>query len=132
MAKLVRTVYLAGPINGCTDEECKDWREWMTKELRGFGILDPMRRDYRGKENESIGLIVEGDKKDIDQSDYVLVNYDKPSVGTSMEILYAWERGKRVIVVARGDSPISPWLAYHSHDVVNTFDKALSIIRKGE
>lgn len=22
-------IYLAGPINGCTDAECKDWRTWF-------------------------------------------------------------------------------------------------------
>src|SRR5258707_4663776 len=34
--------------------------------------------------------IVENDKADIDKSDVLLVNYVKPSVGTSMEILWAW------------------------------------------
>lgn len=27
------TVYLAGPINGCSDDECKDWRNYVKREL---------------------------------------------------------------------------------------------------
>jgi len=26
-------VYLCGPINGCTDEECKNWRETVKAQL---------------------------------------------------------------------------------------------------
>jgi hypothetical protein len=91
-------IYLCGPINGCTDEECKDWREAV--KAKWPDAIDPMRRDYRGKEDESVKQIVELDKIDIMNCDVVLVNYDKPSVGTSMEILYAFERGKFVVIVA--------------------------------
>ena len=43
-------VYLCGPIAGCTDEECMDWRENAKTILHNANIstLDPMRRDYRG------------------------------------------------------------------------------------
>lgn len=121
-------VYLCGPINGCTDSECKDWREFAKENLGE--TLDPMRRDYRGREDQCVEEIVEGDKEDIDQCGVVLVNYDKPSVGTSMEILYAWERGIRVIVVASQDSRISPWLRYHSTEIVHSFKAAFDLLSK--
>jgi nucleoside 2-deoxyribosyltransferase len=116
--------YLCGPINGCTDEECKDWRE--AAKLCLPDTLDPMRRDYRGRESQSYKEIVEGDKDDIRESDVLLVNYDKPSVGTSMEIYFAWLLGKPIIVVARPETVISPWLRYHSTKIVNSFEEAFS------
>lgn len=70
-------VYLCGPINGCTDQECKDWREAVKARLPE--TLDPMRRDYRGKETESYREIVELDKRDVEAAGVILVNYDKPS-----------------------------------------------------
>jgi nucleoside 2-deoxyribosyltransferase len=118
------TIYLCGPINGCTDEECKDWREAVKARWPGE-TLDPMRRDYRGKETESVNEIVEFDKIDVTNSDVILVNYDKPSVGTSMEVLYAFERGKLVVVVAKEGASISPWLRYHSHKILHSFEDAI-------
>lgn len=116
-------IYLAGPINGCTDAEANDWRS-AVKKLHP-NCLDPMARDYRGKEAESVREIVEGDKADIDQCDAVIVYFERPSVGTSMEVLYAWERSKPVVTVNKSGRPISPWLAYHS-SVVESIEAALA------
>ena len=120
------TVYLCGPINGCTDAEAKDWRDYVKTKLSD--TIDPMRRDYRGREAECANETVELDKIDVMKSDILLVNYDKPSVGTSMEVIYAFERGKAVIVVARPEASISPWLRYHSHKIVHSFDDAVAFI----
>jgi hypothetical protein len=119
-------IYLCGPIGGCTDEECKNWRDMVTKQ--GYETIDPMRRDYRGREGDFSKEIVEEDKIDIFQSDMLLVNYIKPSVGTSMEILFAWEQNKTIIVVTPKGTSISPWLKYHSHYIVNSFPEALKIL----
>jgi nucleoside 2-deoxyribosyltransferase len=120
-------LYLAGPINGRTDAECNDWRAWVKENWPGE-TLDPMVRDYRGRENECFVEIVDGDKADIRACDcfIALVDPERPSIGTTMEILYAWEQGKRV-AIALVDLPpidfqgrvrpfrISPWLRFHSH-----------------
>jgi nucleoside 2-deoxyribosyltransferase len=121
--------YLAGPINGCTDNECKDWREYATKELRE-GVIDPMRNDYRGRECQPgiASLIVENDKRDIEEAEFVLVNYDRPSVGTSMEILYAHSLGKPVFVVRKPGTELSPWLTYHATEIFDTFYEACNWI----
>lgn len=121
-------IYLAGPINGCTDEEANGWRS-KVKELHS-DVLDPMARDYRGKEAESVNDIVEGDKNDIEACDGVLVWYEKPSVGTSMEILYAWEHSRIVVIVDRSEKPLSPWLVYHSDDQVKTIEDALVAFKR--
>jgi nucleoside 2-deoxyribosyltransferase len=120
----VKTIYLCGPINGCTDAEANDWRSAVKAAWSG-ATLDPMRRDYRGKEAESFREIVELDKIDVAASDAIVVNYDKPSVGTSMEVLFAWQIGKPIIVVCRPDVVISPWLRYHSHAIVHSFGAAV-------
>lgn len=117
-------LYLCGPINGCSDAEANDWRS-MVKGLWVGRCIDPMARDYRGREAEAFREIVELDKLDIDEADILLVNYDRPSVGTSMEVLYAWEHGKTVLVVCREDSVISPWLRYHAHHIVHDFASAI-------
>lgn len=123
--------YLCGPINGCSDSECRDWREAAKNELQD--TIDPMRRDYRGKELENYIEIVEQDKEDIEESDVLLVNYVKPSVGTAMEILFAWELGfVEVVVVAKPGTVISPWLKYHAHQIFHTFTEAFNYIRKLE
>lgn len=109
-----KKVYLCGPINGCTDAECKDWRAYAKDNLKSE-TLDPMARDYRGREREP-GIdkeIVENDKKDVDSSDVILVNYVQPSIGTAMEILYAWEGFKPIVLVCEPETILSPWLTYH-------------------
>jgi hypothetical protein len=122
--------YLCGPINGCTDNECKDWRQ-LASELLDGEVYDPMVRDYRGRELDP-GIakeIVENDKSDIDSCHYILVNYVKPSVGTSMEILYAWERFKTIIVVNSSNQVLSPWLIYHSSVQFGTIEEACEWIK---
>lgn len=125
----VTTIYLAGPINGCTNEEVHGWRDYLTARLSDFDILSPVVRDYRGKEAENVADIVEGDKRDIDQSDVVIAYCPKPSVGTSMEVFYANQTGTFVIVWAPHGAPVSPWLRYHSDAVVNIPEEAVLLIR---
>lgn len=111
-------VYLGGPINGCTDEEANGWRSDVKALLDAARIdhLDPMRRDYRGRELEPgvAAEIVIGDKEDIDECDVLLMNCPKPSYGTAMEILYGFDRGKRVIAVLPEGATPSPWVLYHA------------------
>lgn len=114
-------VYLCGPINGCTDSQALDWRRMFTDILRinmSFTWVDPMKRDYRGKELDNYREIVELDKRDIKKCSAMVVMYIQPSVGTSMEVFIAWTIGIPVIVIDKSNKPISPWLKYHSTTVV--------------
>lgn len=114
-------VYLGGPINGCTDEEANGWRDDVKTGLdeREIDYLDPMDRDYRGREMEPgiAAEIVEGDKEDIAQCDVLLMNSPKPSKGTAMEILFGWLLHKRVIVVLPEGTVPSPWEVYHATEI---------------
>lgn len=124
-----RTIYLCGPINGRTDEDARGWRE-LVKDRWNGACLDPMRRDYRGRELEPgiAAEIVAGDIEDIQVCDAVLVFFDKPSVGTSMEVFYAHSIGKPVVVVDASDKPLSPWLIHHATQVTKHVSVALACI----
>ncbi|CAB4124501.1 Nucleoside 2-deoxyribosyltransferase [uncultured Caudovirales phage] len=119
MQKNICKVYLAGSINGATDAECKDWRDWFAT-IWPFKTIDPLRRDYRGKELTNVSEIVHLDKLDIQNSDLVVVRYDKPSVGTSMEVFYAHSLGKPIILWCDEGVTLSPWMVYHITSKVHT------------
>jgi hypothetical protein len=123
------TVYLCGGINGCTDSQCNDWRTTAKSLLSPLNILDPMRRDFRGREDECVSEIVNGDKEDIDNSDFLIVNATRPSWGTAMEVFYASEQGKTNIAFV-GDSPVSPWLRHHCAAIVRTVEEACAEAKK--
>lgn len=122
------TVYLAGAINGCTDEEATGWRDEATAFLapRGWTVLSPMARDYRGRETEHAAEIVAGDKADIFRATYVLVNASRASWGTAMEVKHAHDINR--CVVAFGTARPSPWLIYHTRVVLPTLGAALSFL----
>lgn len=110
----MKTVYLAGSINGQDDSECRAWRESAKAALSGhYRCLDPMRRDYRGREHDHARKIVEGDIYDINAADIVLAKCDAPSWGTAMEIRIAFDAHKSILVVA-DRATASPWLRYHA------------------
>jgi nucleoside 2-deoxyribosyltransferase len=123
-----KTVYLCGGINKLSDAECKDWRE-EAKCLLGpeFETLDPMRRDYRGREGDFSAEIVRHDQTDIAMSDIILVRAEKPSWGTAMEMVYAKLLGKFVVVFGAGDKP-SPWIVFHSNKMFPNLNEAISWI----
>lgn len=123
-------VYLCGPINGCTDDEACTWREWFKNQECFIDFIDPMRTDYRWSELEHYREIVELDKRDIRDSDALVVMFTKPSVGTSMEILFAWTLGKPVVVINETNKPVSPWMRYHATCIVRTKELALAKIKE--
>jgi nucleoside 2-deoxyribosyltransferase len=127
----MKLIYLSGPIAGCTDAECRNWRAEFASKWPG-ATLDPMRHDYRTVEDMSDHLanaIVEGDLKDIRVCDGVVVYHDRTSVGTSMEIVYAHFAGKPIVVIdARPDrfAVVNPWLWYHATEIVSGIDQAIN------
>lgn len=128
----MKPIYLCGPINGRSDTDCIDWREQAKVLLAPLPTLDPMARDYRGRELEA-GIareIVENDEADIRQCAALLVMFDKPSVGTAMEIrMAAKEMGLPVHLVDLSGKPLSPWLTYHATAVHASLEAACAAIR---
>lgn len=120
-------VYLAGPIFGMTCAECNDWRDDARARLYGCEVVDPMARDYRGREDEvAAAEIVEGDEAAIMSCGAMLANCEHPSWGTAMEIAFAHSVGIPVFVVA--PRPWSPWLVYHALELHEQMAMACSAV----
>jgi len=121
----MKTIYLAGPMLGFSYEEMNDWRSYISnKFLKQYNFINPARRLYDEHKSK---FLVENDKREIDLSDILLVNHIIPSDGTAMEILYAWERKKYILVIIEG--VYSPWIKYHSNHIVKNIDEAINFLK---
>lgn len=126
-------IYLSGPIQNCTDEEIFGWRKHVVSETMGWAqcIIPPVYKiDVVNRENSK--PIVEGDKKNIEASDVLLLNVipGKPSTGTHQEEMFAYYKGIYVVVVHPEDKEISPWLLYHSDIVFSSLNEAIKHIKE--
>lgn len=124
------TVYLAGPITGCSYDECTDWRSFAIKKLRQYDIrgLDPMRAKSYLSDQKVLGNVYDTDPLcssrgimtrdhwDCTRCDVILVNLlgaRIPSIGTIMEIAWAWDNNIPVVVAMEKEGNI------HDHAMVN-------------
>ena len=128
----MKTVYLSGPIMDEHEGIARKWRDVAKSLLSGdFRLLDPMRRSFRDQEVDSANEIVEFDLQDIRDADIILINYSKPSIGTSMEVFYAsHDLGKFVVAF----SPFlfkdcSPWMVRFCTKILPTLEDACSYIK---
>lgn len=105
-----RTVYLAGPMEHVSKEEALGWRFKATSLLNfaDVNVLDPTRRVHNF-EPRYMKRIFELDLRDIQESDIILVNLDKPEVakhGTAMEVFYASYVLRKPVVAFKADASI--------------------------
>jgi len=124
---LPKIVYLSGPIMDEVDGQARAWRDEAKVHLRGhFRTLDPMRRNFQDREVDSANEIVEFDLQDIRDCDIVLVNYNKASIGTSMEVFYAaHDLGKFVIAFSPFTfKDCSPWMVRYSTKILPRLEDA--------
>lgn len=111
----------------------RTWRELALAKLSpNFIMLDPMRRDFKDREVDSANEIVEFDLQDVREADIVLVNYNKASIGTAMEVFYAaHDLGKFVV----GFSPFeykdcNPWMVRFCTKILPTLEESIDYINK--
>ena len=128
-----KTIYLSGPIMDEHQEAARSWRDTVKERLGGkYRLLDPMRRDFRDRAVDSANEIVEFDLQDVRDADIILVNYCKPSIGTSMEVFYAAHNlGKFVIAF----SPFSfvdcsPWMVRYCTRILPDLETALDYLTR--
>ncbi len=130
-----KSVYLAGPMEGCSYDEAANWREEAATKLAEYGIdaRNPMIRDFRDAFANGDGIdpdeVVIPDKMDILQSDAILVWYSQKSTGTAMEMLYAYYWHIPIVVVEI-KKPANPWIDYHADYVCENLEDAVGIIRQ--
>jgi hypothetical protein len=148
-----KTIYLCGPIDGCTPEEMHGWRDrikysvflrntifesgaaGLAAHVPAFYYQDPTDRVYalkEGQDTEIIKELVLRDKFSIEQSDIVVANLSLLGkyrcVGSIMEIMHSFTHGKFVLTIAPLKGTVSPWIAYHSAKVVTSEDEAISVL----
>jgi nucleoside 2-deoxyribosyltransferase len=143
MRKKLATVYLSGPIAGCTWEQIHEWRDDVrlvfhrTLEIQNqyINFLDPASRDFSGSPISDVALnkaIVEHDKNEISRSDALIVYWPSwtKSAGTAMEIIYAFSLGKLVIVLNPDKIELPRWVQYHAQHSVTTPEEARDVLVK--
>lgn len=118
--------YLSGPMAGCTLEEMRGWREALKVDFTEINWIDPCNRNYGPQQWRQL---VEDDIADIKKSDFMLVNFWKPGVGTSMEMVVARQLFTPVITVTPDFKTTSPWIRYYSDFLVESFEHAIKIIK---
>ena len=126
-----KTIYLSGPIMDEHEGIAREWRETAKKVLGNeFRLLDPMRRKFVDRQVDSANEIVEFDLQDVRDADIILVNYNKPSIGTSMEVFYAaFCEGKFVISFSPFSfEECSPWIVRFSTKILSSLEDACRYI----
>jgi len=109
-------VYLAGPIGGCSYDQCTTWRGYFTSLLQHFNVecVDPMRGKSDLQNESELDKVryttplacpkgvYTRDRWDVLRCDLVVVNLlgaKKPSLGSVMEIAWADAGGTPTILV---------------------------------
>ena len=129
----MKKIYLGGPIMDEKDGKARAWRTIAKQHLSGqFVLLDPMRRNFKDREVDSANEIVEFDLQDVRDADILLVNYCKPSIGTSMEVFYAsHDLGKFVVAFSSFEfKDCSPWMVRFCTKILPSLDAAIEYIRE--
>ena len=131
------TIYLAGPMEGVSVDEMNGWRRELVRLLESktsfgsegfsepppFKILDPTRRTtFHDKPTEDFAKVIfNQDLHDIDRSDICFFNMRRSGAkawGTCMELMYAYTKGKIIIVLENADDPPHPFIeAMNTHKV---------------
>jgi nucleoside 2-deoxyribosyltransferase len=153
MIKWKHSVYLAGPISGLDYVECTWWRNHAVEKLAEHNIrgLSPMRckenlantgilgqheRDYIHYNPLSTNRgIMTRDHFDATRCDLLLVNFvgaPKASLGTAMEIAWAWHEKIPVVMAMEDEGNV------HDHAMIteavgfrlNNIDDAINLVIK--
>lgn len=136
-------VYLAGPMTGMRVADAITWRDSATERLHdaGFKVLNPANVLHglppdtiiTGKVERELTSFLR-DKFEVGRCDIVLANLDlcaTVSIGTVMEMAWAYDRGKFIVTVMPPCNPHShPWLNFVSGAVVSHFEDAIDVIVK--
>ena len=128
----MKTIYLSGPIMDEHEGEARQWRE-EAKRILGekFFLLDPMRRNFKDREVDSANEIVRFDLQDVDDADFILVNYNKASIGTAMEIFHASHNlGKFIVAFSPFEfKECSPWMVKYCTKILPSLEDAAEYIK---
>jgi hypothetical protein len=127
-----RTVFLSGPIRGVPRPQAVEWRRRAVALLSpSFAVLNPLRGREGGETLPNPSVAVQRDKADILRSDIVLVNdsvREASMIGTAMEVMFAWEHRKLVVVFGAAHFP-DYWLDGHSHVRFDRLEESIECLQ---
>ena len=137
--KLLKGVYLAGPMAGFSGKEMKAWRTYAGTVLADHGIdfLDPARRisfheqllDDKGLESNIAKRIFKQDLRDIARCEILLVDMrNHPNAkgqGTACEVMFSHMKNKTIIMFKNKHDRINPFMTAMATEVHNSLDEAL-------
>ena len=139
-------VYLAGPMEDCTQSHMKDWRDRATRYLENSDIatLDPTRRvSFHNqlikhlqdvtKTMNTCKRIFKQDLHDIASSRVVLADVRRSSgrgTGTSMELMFAHMKNKIIILWANEGDFIHPFYEAMATEKHYTLDDAVEAVKE--
>ena len=128
----MRSIYLAGKMDGLSEQEAMSWRRKVLYELQITDKLFKVNYPPYGYE-EHKNLMWDRDYFLLDKSDILLVNFDyeenSPFLGTSMEIGRAYYQRKPIVIFSSKQwVHESKTLQYHATAIVNTLEEAIEII----
>lgn len=113
-------IFLSGGITGLNDEDCKKWRDYVTKRFLYYGIpyfvIVNQMNHFNPNEETSDSLEKEAMMYDLHHlrtSDVVIVNLNKTdSIGTAQELMLAYELHIPIIGFIKADKKdkIHPWI----------------------
>ncbi len=128
-----KTIFLSGPMRGVPREVSLGWRNNATQILgHDFNVIHALRGREEKEAFTDPKTAVIRDLSDILKSDIILVDdtiENVSMIGTSMEVFFAFENKKPVIIFGRAHEK-DYWLNYHSHLRVDTLEEACDVIRK--
>lgn len=152
----MKTVYLSGPISGLTLAQARSWRDVAIDQLDSVGIrgVDPTRcenalksigeisahgRDYADLNPLSRPrAVLVRDHRDAVSCDVLLANFldaTKASLGTAMEIAWAYHLHIPIVVALRQDDPwhdhmmITGAALHVTHDLDDALDVTVALCR---
>lgn len=136
-------VYLSGPITGLTGPQASDWRAVVGKKLteHGIRVLNPLRGgSYLSSQVPDIGksqeallsdkALMRRDKADVYACDVFfanLIDTKQVSVGTLMEMAWAEDHNKIVVVAMNNDMHDHPFVR-ESAIIFKTLQRAIDYI----
>jgi len=117
-------VYVAGPMEDCSEDYMTSWRNKVSDQLEasGISVLDPTRRvsfhdqitdlQDNAKSRNTCQRIFKQDMQDIANSKVILADVRRCSgrgTGTSMELMFGHIKNKIIILVADEKDFIHPF-----------------------
>ena len=117
--RMKKFVYLAGPIEGCSDNEINQWRQKCFLAFNDNIVgISPYRGEREEDDSESQKRIIMKNYMDTKNCDLILaylpkeINARRHSYGTTFEIAWVYSLQKPVIIV-------SDDVAVHDHPLMN-------------